>query len=127
TYGFGHGCGHNSLGAAAAGAAVAVSKAMRKRGLDGTLKFFGSTAEEQLVGKSVAVKAGVYDGLDAFVDWHPGSSNRTSWSSNNAMYSQVFHFLGTDGHGGSPLGTRSTQDAVQAMGMLTEFLRESHM
>lgn len=127
TYGFGHGCGHNSLGAAAAAAAVAVSKAMSRRGLDGTLKFFGSTAEEQVVGKSVAVKAGVYDGLDAFVDWHPGSSNSTSWDSSNALYSQAFHFLGTDGHGGSPLATRSTQDAVQAMGMLTEFLRESYM
>jgi amidohydrolase len=127
TYGFGHGCGHNSLGAAAAAAAVATAAAMRRRGIDGTLKFFGSTAEEQVVGKSVAVKAGVYDGLDAFVDWHPGSSNSTSWDSSNALSSQAFHFLGTDGHGGSPLATRSTQDAVQAMGMLTEFLRESYM
>lgn len=127
TYGFGHGCGHNSLGAAAAAAAVACSVAMKRAGIAGTLKFFGSTAEEQLVGKAVAVKAGVYDGLDAFVDWHPGASNSTSWGSSNALLSQAFHFLGTDGHGGSPLGTRSTQDAVQAMGMLTEFLRESDM
>lgn len=125
TYGFGHGCGHNSLGAAAAGAAAAVAAAMKQGGVDGTVKFFGSTAEEQLVGKSVAVKAGAYDGLDAFVDWHPGSSNSTSWSSSNAMYSITFNFLGTDGHGGSPLGTRPTQDAVTAMAMLTEFLRES--
>jgi amidohydrolase len=125
TYGFGHGCGHNALGAAAAGAAAATAAAMRARNLDGTIKFFGSTAEEQLVGKSVAVKAGVYKGLDAFVDWHPASSNSTSWGSTNAMYSYSFHFLGTDGHGGSPLSTRPTQDAVSAMSMLTEFLRES--
>ncbi|MFF3285715.1 amidohydrolase [Streptomyces sp. NPDC003023] len=127
TYGYGHGCGHNSLGAAAAGAAAAVADAMKRRNLDGTLKFFGSTAEEQLVGKSVAVRAGVYKGLDAFVDWHPGSSNSTGWGSSNALYSTVFHFLGTDGHGGSPLGARSTQDAVEAMAMLTEFIRESGM
>jgi aminobenzoyl-glutamate utilization protein B len=126
SYGFGHGCGHNSLGAAAAGAAAATAAAMKARNLDGTIKFFGSTAEEQLVGKSVAVKAGVYKGLDAFVDWHPGSSNSTSWSSSNAMYSIGFHFLGTDGHGGSPLATRSTQDAVTAMAGLTEYLRESY-
>jgi amidohydrolase len=127
TYGYGHGCGHNSLGAAAAGAAAATASAMKRQNLDGTIKFFGSTAEEQLVGKSVAVKAGVYNGLDAFVDWHPGSSNSTGWGSSNAMYSQTFHFLGTDGHGGSPLGARSTQDAVEAMAMLTEFIRESGM
>ncbi|WP_198940476.1 amidohydrolase [Micromonospora sp. CB01531] len=125
TYGFGHGCGHCALGAAAAGAAVAAATAMRARNLDGTIKFFGSTAEEQLVGKSVAVRAGVYKGLDAFVDWHPSSGNSTSWSSSNAMYSIAFHFLGTDGHGGSPLATRSSQDAVTAMAMLTEYLRES--
>ncbi|WP_218566387.1 amidohydrolase [Vallicoccus soli] len=127
TYGYGHGCGHNSLGAAAAGAAAAVAAAMRRQRLDGTLKFFGSAGEEQLVGKSVAVRAGAYDGLDAFVDWHPGSSNSTSWGSSNAMYSTTFHFHGTDGHGGSPLGARSTQDAVEAMAMLTEYLRESSM
>ncbi|SDZ29880.1 aminobenzoyl-glutamate utilization protein B [Micromonospora pattaloongensis] len=126
TYGFGHGCGHNALGAAAAGAAAATAAAMRARNLDGTIKFFGSTAEEQLVGKSVAVKAGVYRGLDAFVDWHPSSGNSTSWGSSNAMYSYSFHFLGTDGHGGAPLATRATQDAVSAMSMLTEYLRESH-
>ncbi|GAA2095908.1 M20 family metallopeptidase [Actinomadura alba] len=126
TYGFGHGCGHNALGAAAAAAAAATAAAMKARNLDGTLKFFGSTAEEQLVGKTVAVKAGVYKGLDAFVDWHPATNNSTSWDSSNAMYSIAFHFLGTDGHGGSPLATRPTQDAVSAMSMLTEFLRESH-
>ncbi|MET7747510.1 amidohydrolase [Micromonospora sp. NPDC005367] len=127
TYGFGHGCGHCALGAAAAGAAAATAAAMKARDIDGTIKFFGSTAEEQLVGKSVAVKAGVYRGLDAFVDWHPASGNSTSWGSGNAMYSVAFHFLGTDGHGGSPLETRSTQDAVTAMAMLTEFLRESDL
>ncbi|GLZ06795.1 aminobenzoyl-glutamate utilization protein B [Actinomadura sp. NBRC 104412] len=126
TYGFGHGCGHNALGAAAAAAAVAVSVAMKARNISGTLKFFGSTAEEQLVGKTVAVKAGVYKGLDAFVDWHPSSNNGTNWGSSNAMYSIAFHFLGTDGHGGSPLATRSTQDAVTAMATLTEYLRESY-
>jgi metal-dependent amidase/aminoacylase/carboxypeptidase family protein len=42
------------------------------------------------------------------------------------MYSIGFHFLGTDGHGGSPLATRSTQDAVAAMAGLTEYLRESY-
>ena len=127
TYGYGHGCGHCSLGAAAAGAAAATAAAMKSRDLDGTIKFFGSTAEEQVVGKSVAVKAGVYKGLDAFVDWHPSSNNSTSWGSSNALYSYAFHFLGTDGHGGSPLSTRPTQDAVSAMSMLTEFLRESDM
>lgn len=126
-YGYGHGCGHSALGAAAAGAAVATARAMRRHGLDGTLKFFGSTAEEQLVGKSYAVKRGVYDGLDAFIDWHPGGGNSTSFGSNNALQTLAFNFLGTNGHGGSPAGNKNAQDAVRATTMLTDILREEHM
>lgn len=127
SYGYGHGCGHSALGSAAAGAAAAVAAAMRKHGLDGTIKFFGATAEEQLVGKAYAVKRGVYKGLDAFVDWHPGSSNGASWSSSNALESIAFNFTGTNGHGGSPLGNRSAQDAARATAMLSDLLREEHM
>ena len=126
-YGYGHGCGHSALGAAAAGAAVATARALQKHDLDGTIKFFGSTAEEQLVGKSYDVMRGVYDGLDVFVDWHPGNSTSTSWGSNNALKAITFNFLGTHGHGGSPLGNKNTQNAVRALGILTDMLREHHV
>jgi amidohydrolase len=126
-YGYGHGCGHSALGAAAAGAAVAVAKAMTRHRVDGTLKFFGSTAEEQLVGKAYAVKRGVYDGLDAFVDWHPSSSNAAGWGSSNALESIAFTFMGTNGHGGSPLGNKSALNAARATALLSDLIREQHM
>ncbi|WP_257039774.1 hypothetical protein [Streptomyces sp. OV198] len=45
-----------------------MAHAIRTQGLQATVKLFGSAGEEQLVGKAYAVKAGVYDGLDAFLD-----------------------------------------------------------
>jgi len=42
----GHGCGHNMMCTAAAAAAIAVKEAMDRFGFQGTLKVFGSPAEE---------------------------------------------------------------------------------
>lgn len=62
-----------------------------------------------------------------FVDWHPGASTGTSWDSNNALKGISFNFMGTHGHGGSPLGNKNTQNAVRALGILTDMLREHHV
>ena len=126
-YGPGHGDAHNTLGTAGAAAAVAVREAMRLHNIAGTLKYFGSAGEEQLVGKAYAVRTGVYDDLDAFVDWHPGTDNSTSWGSNSALISAMFTFLGVAGHGGEPLGNKSGLDGVELMNVMTEYLREKNV
>lgn len=126
-YGPGHGCGHCALGAAAAAAAAAVARAAKEHGLDVTVKFFGSTAEEQLIGKTYAVSKGVYKGLDAFFDWHPSTGNATGWGSTSAMTAVTFTFLGVAGHGGSPLGNKSAGDAAVMMATMSEFLREESL
>lgn len=126
-YGPGHGCGHAALGTAAAAAASAVAQAAKRHKLDVTVKFFGSTAEEQLVGKTYAVSKGVYDGLDAFLDWHPSTGNATGWETSNAMTAITFTFLGVAGHGGTPLGNKSAGDAAVMMATMSEFLREESM
>lgn len=126
-YGPGHGCGHCALGTAAAAAAAAVARAADAHGLDVTVKFFGSTAEEQLIGKTYAVSKGVYDGLDAFLDWHPSTSNATGWGTTTAMTAVTFTFLGVAGHGGTPLGNKSALDAAVMMATMSEFLREENL
>ncbi|MGW1676431.1 amidohydrolase [Saccharopolyspora sp. NPDC002376] len=127
TYGPGHGCGHAALGSAAAGAAAATAEGMRRNGVGGTIKFFGSTAEEQLIGKAYAVHEGVYRGLDAFLDWHPGTTNSTGWGTSSALTAVTFTFLGVSGHGGIPLGNKSALDAAIMLATMTEFLREEHL
>ncbi|WP_338694885.1 amidohydrolase [Streptomyces sp. Q6] len=127
SYGPGHGCGHSALGTAAAAAAAAVAQAAKKHKLPVTVKFFGSTAEETLIGKTYAVSKGVYEGLDAFLDWHPSTANATGWGTTTAMTAVTFTFLGVAGHGGTPLGNKSALDAAVMMATMSEFLREENL
>jgi amidohydrolase len=127
SYGPGHGDAHNTLGVAAAAAAVAVRDAMIRNSIAGTLRYFGAAGEEQLIGKAYAVRAGAYEGLDAFVDWHPSPVTSTGWGSNSALISAVFTFLGVAGHGAEPLGNRSGLDGVELMNVMTEYLREKNV
>ena len=127
TYGAGHGDGHNLLGVACAGAAVAIARGLRRQNLNATLKYFGSSGEEQLVGKAYAVRDGAYNGLDAFMDWHPLPVTSVDWSPFSALQSTTFTFLGAAGHGGSPLGNRSGLDGALLMAHMTEYLREKNV
>jgi aminobenzoyl-glutamate utilization protein B len=127
TYGPGHGDAHNTLGAGGVGAAIAVSQAIRSQGLQATVKVFGTTAEEQLVGKPYLVKAGVYDGLDLFCDWHPFGATLAFWNTTSALSSATFTFLGAAGHGATPLGNKSGLDGALLMATMSEYLREKNV
>ncbi len=127
TYGPGHGDAHNTLGAATAGAAIATAKALRRHRLNATLKYFGSSGEEQLVGKAYAVRDGFYQGLDVFLDWHPGPTTDASWVPLATLTSATFSFLGAAGHGGSPLGNKSGLDGALLMAHMTEYLRQNNV
>ena len=54
----GHGCGHNTMCTAAAAAAIAVKEAMDKFHLQGTIKVFGSPAEEIVASRPHMIRAG---------------------------------------------------------------------
>ncbi|MBQ0888702.1 amidohydrolase [Streptomyces sp. RM72] len=127
SYGAGHGDAHNALGAGGTAAAIAVAHAIRAHGLKATVKLFGSAGEEQLVGKAFAVKAGVYDGLDAFLDWHPFNITVPFWNTTSALISATFTFLGASGHGGTPLGNKSGLDGALLMATMSEYLREKNV
>ncbi|HET6479043.1 MAG TPA: amidohydrolase [Actinoplanes sp.] len=126
-YGPGHGDGHNLLGVGGTAAAIATAQAIRANGLRATVKLFGSTGEEHLVGKAYAVKAGVYDGLDAFLDWHPFNATVPFWNTTSALVSATFTFLGASGHGGTPLGNKSGLDGALLMATMSEYLREKNV
>src|SRR5699024_8317846 len=75
----GHGCGHNLLGTACAGAACALKERMEKEGLSGTVRVYGCPAEETVIGKIRMNAEGVFDDLSAAVTWHPFDRNRVSY------------------------------------------------
>lgn len=68
----GHGCGHNLIGAASAGAAVLLSKSLE---LPGEILVIGTPAEETSGAKVTLVEKGIFDGVDAAMMFHPGSQN----------------------------------------------------
>jgi len=121
----GHGCGHNTMGTAAAAAAIAVKQVMDKYGIEGTIKVFGSPAEETLISRPYMVRAGIFQNVDVVIDNHNSSSLSTGYgTSGNAMFSTVFTFKGTTSHGASPWTAKSALDAIEIMNVATNYLRE---
>lgn len=121
----GQGCGHNIHGASGLAGAVAIRYAIEEHGLGGTVRFFGTPAEESASGKVWMVREGVFDGVDAVLSHHPGSMNYGSLASSLANNSVKFHFTGKTSHAaGSPEHGRSALDAVELMNIGVNFLRE---
>jgi len=122
----GHGCGHNMMGTAAAAAAISVRKSMELNKIKGTIKFFGSPAEETLISRPYMVRAGVFNGVDAVIDNHTSTNFSTGYGvSGSAVISAFFTFRGKTAHAaGSPWSGRSALDGVELMNIATNFLRE---
>ena len=122
----GHGCGHNTMCTAAAAAAIAVKEAIDKFKLPGTVKVFGSPAEETVVSRPYMVRAGLFKDVDAVIDNHSSHGFGTGYGKNgNAIFSVIFRFKGKTAHSaGAPWTGRSALDAVEIMNVATNFLRE---
>lgn len=121
----GHGCGHHLLGAGSLAAACAVRKALLESGQEGTVIYFGCPAEEGESGKSFMARAGVFDGLDAAVTWHPSSYNAVVNASTLANYKATYTFHGVSAHAAmAPHLGRSALDALEMMNIGANFLRE---
>ena len=121
----GQGCGHNLFGTASSTAAIATKVAMEKHGIKGTVKVFGTPAEETLVGKVFMARDGVFDGTDIMITWHPGEDNSVDYSSMLAMTSAKFQFKGKSAHGAAaPEMGRSALDAVELLNIGMNYMRE---
>jgi aminobenzoyl-glutamate utilization protein B len=121
----GHGCGHNLLGAASVLAAISLKEHLADARASGTIRLYGTPAEEGGSGKVYMARAGAFDGLDAALAWHPGSQNYTGWRDSLATVSAKFRFSGTAAHAAiSPDKGRSALDALAVMTHATELLRE---
>lgn len=122
----GHGCGHNMMGTAGIAAAIAVKRSMEANRIKGTIRFYGSPAEETIISRPYMVRAGVFNDVDAVIDNHTSSGFATSYGvGGNAVISVLFTFRGTTAHSaGSPWSARSALDAVEIMNVSTNYLRE---
>ena len=120
----GHGCGHNIHGTSALAAAIATKIVMEKHHITGTVKFFGTPAEENFSGKVFMVRDGYFSDVDAVISHHPDDMNAADLRSSLAVNSVKFHFYGKASHaGGSPEQGRSALDAVELMNTGVNYLR----
>lgn len=123
--GMGHGCGHNVHGTTALAAAIAAGEALEKHGLNGTIRFYGTPAEENFSGKRIMVNHGLFDDVDAALSHHPGTLNVATLASSNVISGAYFHFYGKTSHAASsPEAGRSALDAVELMNVGVNYLRE---
>jgi aminobenzoyl-glutamate utilization protein B len=121
----GHGCGHCALGTGAVGAALAVKEVYDKHHLKGTIRVYGTPAEETVIGKVYMTLDGQFNDLDACLHWHPGSHNRAMYSSSKALISAKFTFTGLASHASvSPEKGRSALAGVELMNVGANYMRE---
>ncbi|MEM8825797.1 MAG: amidohydrolase, partial [Pseudomonadota bacterium] len=123
----GHACGHHLFGTASASAAIAVKDWLDATGTKGTVRFYGTPAEEGGAGKVYMVRAGLFDDVDVALHWHPGSLNTADIATSNSNKSAKFRFRGRSAHAASaPEDGRSALDGVEAMNIMANMMRE-HM
>lgn len=123
----GHGCGHNMLGVAGVASVMAVKQAIDSGEVKGKVVYFGCPAEEGGAGKAFMAKAGIFDGVDLCLTWHPDTFNGTLYANFLANYRVYFRFKGKSAHAAAdPFNGRSALDAIELMNVGVNFLRE-HM
>ena len=88
----GHGCGHNLFGAASLGAAIAIKELIQAGSLKGTIRFYGTPAEESVGGKLYMARAGKFSDLDVCLAWHPEDRTQADTQSTQAMVDFVVEF-----------------------------------
>ncbi len=121
----GHACGHHLFGTASTAAAIATKEWMDANKKQGTIRFYGTPAEEGGSGKVYMVREGVFDDVDIALHWHPGAQNAANAGAALANKSAKFRFHGFSAHAAAaPEQGRSALDGVEAMDMMVNMMRE---
>ncbi len=121
----GHGCGHNLFGAGSMGAAVAIKELIAQGKLKGTVRFYGTPAEESVGGKIYMLRDGLFNDLDVCLDWHPDPETTALTQSSQAMIDFIVEFKGKAAHAAAdPWNGRSAVDGAEAFTHGVNLLRE---
>lgn len=121
----GHACGHNLFGAGSVGAAIAVAHWLEESGVPGTVRLYGTPAEEGGSGKVYMVRDGLFDDADIVLHWHADDENSAAARTTLANRSAKFRFRGVSAHAaGAPEKARSALDGVEAFNFMVNMMRE---
>jgi len=123
--GNGQGCGHHVFGVGSTAGAIAIRQWLEKTGTKGTIKVFGSPAEEGGGGKVYLVREGLFKEVDVVLDWHPSTQNGVSRGTGLAIQMIDYSFFGKASHAsGAPEKGRSALDGVEGFDYLVNMMRE---
>jgi aminobenzoyl-glutamate utilization protein B len=121
----GQACGHHLFGTASVSAAIAIKKWLAENKIPGTIRVYGTPAEEGGSGKVYMVREGLFNDVDAVLSWHPGDINRATATPTLANRSARFNFHGLSAHAaGAPEKARSALDGVEAFDYMVNLMRE---
>jgi len=121
----GHACGHHLFGVASSAAGIAVKDWLIANKKSGTVRVYGTPAEEGGSGKVYLVRDGLFKDVDVVLHWHPGADNDAGAGPTLANKSGKFRFTGIASHAAaSPERGRSALDGVEAMDNMVNMLRE---
>jgi aminobenzoyl-glutamate utilization protein B len=121
----GHGCGHNVFGVASLGAATVIKELIETGKLKGTVRFYGTPAEEKFFGKLWMVRAGLFDDVDVVMDWHPSDEIAANVQSSLALVDFMVEFYGQAAHASAdPWNGRSAGDALELYTTGINYYRE---
>jgi aminobenzoyl-glutamate utilization protein B len=126
----GHGCGHNLFGAASLGAATAIKELIAEGKLKGTIRFYGTPAEEAIGGKVYMARDGLFNDLDVCLAWHPDDRTHADVQSSQAVVTLVVEFKGKAAHAAAdPWNGRSALAGLEffttGLNRMREFVRPS--
>lgn len=121
----GHGCGHNLFGVASLSAAAAIKDLIAEGKLKGTVRFYGTPAEEKYFGKLWMIRAGLMDDVDVMMDWHPAAETKTEVQKGLALVDFIVEFNGQAAHASAdPWNGRSASDALELYTSGINYYRE---
>jgi len=121
----GHGCGHNLLGSASMGAAVAIKEMIAAGKLKGTIRYYGTPAEEAVGGKVYMVRDGLFKDVDVVLAWHPATRTEVDTAGGQAIVDMTIEFKGKAAHAAfDPWNGRSAVDGLEAMTHGLNMMRE---
>ncbi|MBF8292423.1 MAG: hypothetical protein HW392_1250 [Steroidobacteraceae bacterium] len=121
----GHACGHHLFGTASVSTAIALKDWLRKSDTPGTIRLYGTPAEEGGAGKVYMVRAGLFNDVDTVLHWHPSDVNFAGLDKALANKNAKFRFHGISAHAsGAPERGRSALDGIESMDYMVNMMRE---
>ena len=121
----GHGCGHNLFGVASLGAATVIKELIAEGKIKGTIRFYGTPAEEKFFGKLWMIRAGLFEDVDVVMDWHPSAETKAVVQSSLALVDFLVEFEGQSAHAAlDPWNGRSASDGLELFTSGINYYRE---